>query len=443
MNQKWKALLMALMLLATLAFVTGCSQGPTPYQVNDKEDYNVSIKFDANGGTFTTNTSVIVDSFNISEIAANAQGNVELALLSPDNALRGNDAFAPANKGYFLTGWYANRTDTGKVDEAGNPIYTYEGKWNFEEDTLALDPKATYSASEPVLTLYAVWAPLFQVEFYSLDSGEHLSTYEFNPLAEQEILVPQWDTETGAIEMYKFPKRSGYTFNGAYYDEAGTQPVDTAAVNHPGTVNVQTGTAENAAVKLYIDWMEGEWYHIYNVEQFLDNASVGGSYVIHADLDFTDKIWPSSFMYGNFGGTIQGNGHTFKNISFTQTNNSKINAGLFGNLTENAVVSDLTFENVAFTIKSGTRMVGTSFGLLAGTISEKAQLTGIQILSSQLLIDSGCYFGVDDYSVGLVCGMGDASVVADAQITCEATGDSPENVVITVNGNTVTLEFIS
>ena len=94
------------------------------------------------------------------------------------------------------------------------------------------------------------------------------------------------------------------------------------------------------------------------------------------------------------------------------------------------------------TIKSGTRVVGTCYGLLAGTISEQAQLPNVQINSSSVLIDSSCYFGVDDYSIGLLCGMGNAQAVPNADITCTATGDNPESILITVDGNEVTLEFV-
>ena len=48
---------------------------------------------------------------------------------------------------------------------------------------------------------------------------------------------------------------------------------------------------------------------VYNVEQFLENASVNGNYEIHADLDFAGETWPSSLTYGNFTGSIKGNGH--------------------------------------------------------------------------------------------------------------------------------------
>ena len=429
MKLKIKAGLIALLGLATITFTAGCSGEETPYEKNNSENYSVSVKYDANGGTFTTNTSVIVDSFKIEGMQENDEGKVEIALLSPDDSNRGNDAFKATKNGYFLAGWYAQKTEDG-----------YSDKWDFEKDMLQVDPSKEYSADEPVLTLYAAWIPLFEIEFYSLDSGKLMESYSFDPTTVTDIKVPAWDEETGAIEMYHFPERKGYTFNKAFYDENGKEPLDTEVVTHPGLVDYETGVAENPVLKLYIEWMEGEWYHIYNTEQFVENASINGNYEIHADLDFADEIWPTSLMYGNFTGVIKGNGHTLKNIEFTQTNNSKVNAGLFGYLTETASISDVTFENVTFTLKKGTRVVGTSYGLLAGTISDAAKLSNVKILGSKLQIDTSCYFGVDDYSIGLVCGMGNASAVATADITCEVVGDKPEELNVTVNGNVVTIE---
>ena len=429
MKTKNKGILLFVLLLIAL-LVTGCAQEPTPYEVNDAENFTVSVKYDANGGTFTTNTSVIVDSYD-----AAATGG-KIALLSPDNALRKNDAFTAVNNGYFLVGWYRECT------QQADGTYVYAGRWDFETDLVEVNPAGTYTSAEPVLTLYAAWIPMFKVNFCDLQTGEILETYTFDPNSGDSLTVPALDEETGAVEMHKFPKRSGYTFDSVYYDAEGTKIVDTAEVVHTGTVNYENGTAENGTMDLYINWTEGEWYHIYNVEQFLDNASVTGNYVLHADLDFDGEIWPTSLMYGNFSGTIQGNGHTIRNVELTQTNNSKVNAGLFGNLTESAGLTDLTFDNVTFTIKAGTRVVGTSFGLLAGTISGEAVLENVSIENSCLQIDSASYFGVDEYVIGLVCGMGDASRVS-ADISCIVVGDLPESIVATVDGNDVTLEFVS
>ena len=132
MKLKTKAILMALLILATALLAVGCSQETTPYQTNDADGYDVSVKFDANGGYFGTNTTVIVDAYNISQMNKNSDGNVEIALLSPDNEARGIDAYTAQNPGYFLAGWYAERNETSDG-------YTYGRKWDFAADRLSVD----------------------------------------------------------------------------------------------------------------------------------------------------------------------------------------------------------------------------------------------------------------------------------------------------------------
>ena len=435
MNHKIKAMALAALLLVTLIFVTGCAQEQSPYELNAMEGYSVSVKYDANGGFFTTNTSVIVDSYDFSQLPTDGSGNGQVALIAPEDSRRGNDAFTAINSGHFLAGWYTERTETADG-------YVYSGKWDFENDLLTVAAGEGTSAEEPVITLYAAWIPLFQIEFYDLESGEYLSNYTFDPNLETEIMVPAWDEETGAVEMYRFPERSGYTYREAFYDADGTQAVDTETLVHTGVIDQETGTAQDHIMKLYVGWDEGEWYHIYNVEQFLDNASVSGSYVIHEDLDFEGQIWPSSLMYGNFSGTIQGNGHTFKNITFEQTNNSKVNAGLFGRLAEGSAITDLKLENVTFTVKAGTRVAGACFGLFAGSISGETTLENITITNGILQIDSGCYFGVEDYTIGLLSGMGSADIDTSG-ILCQGCGDNAESVEITVTDGEVTVAFVT
>lgn len=438
MKRKNKLIVACLLLVALSLIAAGCSQ--TPYDLNNEEGYTVSVKYDANGGSFTTNAPVIVDSYDISKLPVNGEGKASVALIAPDNANRDKDAFTATNAGYFLVGWYAQRQEN--TDESGNVTYTYSQPWNFENDRLELDPNATYSAEEPVLTLYAAWAPLYEIEFYALDSGELLGTYSFDPSEGTEIRVPHWDEETGAVAMYKFPKREGYTFESVYLDAQGTQPVAEGSVTHPAVLNSETATVENGTMKLYVQYRTGQWYRITSAKQFADNFSLNGCYEILADLDFTDVIWPTGMMYGSFTGTVNGNGHTVSNVTIEQTNNSKVNAGLFGQLGTDSILKDVTFDNITFTVKSGTRVAGTAYGLLAGTVTDGATLDGVQITNSTLQIDSGCYFGTTDYAIGLVCGLGSTEVDGSG-ISCVAVGNDPDKVSISVTDNTVDVEFVT
>ena len=428
--------LMCLMLAAAL-LLGGCAAAKTPYQVNDEDSFSVSVKYDANGGTFTTNVTVIVDSFNVSKLAANGNGEAEVALLAPNDTLRGSgNAFQPVLNDHYLLGWYTERIPEGDG-------YRYSGKWDFEKDRLTVAVDGDYSASQPVMTLYAAWAPLCTVEFYDLNTDNLVGSYSYDP-EQGDLVMPSWDTDKGTIDMERFPEKQGYTFNGAYYDKEGTRPVEGDTVAHTASVDWETGKVTDSTMKLYVDWLEGEWYHIYTAEQFRKNASVSGHYVLHADLDFTDEIWPTALMHGNFTGSIQGNGHTIKNVTAVQSQNKKNYSGLFGNVTESASFSDVTFDTVSFVMEAGTLQPNASFGLFAGNIAEAATFDNVSVVNSVLKIDSGIYYSEkSEYIIGLVCGMGNADALQTAQISCEATGDAPETVQIQISGNTVSVEIVS
>lgn len=427
-----KAISLILLIVAVVLVAAGCAATKNPYRTNDAEGYNVSIKFDANGGFFTTNTAVIVDSYNLADLPKDSNGEAQIALLSPDDSRRGKEAFTAVKNGYFLVGWYAQCNGEGEN-------VTYADKWDFENNTYSVKADGTYSAAEPVLTLYAAWAPLLEVEIYDLDSGSKINSTTFSPLEAdlEHIQLPSWDEKTGSVLMGKFPEYEGYTWGDVYLDAEGTQKVEATEIAHPGKVNYDNATVENLTMKLYVDYMEGEWFHITSAKQLTSNASVSGNYILDADLDFTDQIWPTAFMHGNFTGSIVGNGHKISNVAITQTNNSKVNTGLFGQLTEEASISDVTFENTTLTIEGGTRVTGASFGLLAGTASDKAQLSNVAI-TGKVQIAADAYFGTDDYVIGLLTGTGEPAVDASG-ITCQIVGENTQGITLTVENGKIVL----
>lgn len=444
MKQKIKLILIPFVLLATLFLVSACSADPTAYDENDAAGHTVSVKFDANGGVFTGTSGVMVDSFNIAGMKKDANGKVNLKLLDPSSNKRGD--FTISNGNLVLAGWYKERKES--TDSNGNVTYTYSGKFDFETDTITVDPSKTYTASEPVQTLYAVWVPKFEIEFISLNTNESLGVYAYNPVTTNEILMPTWNKETGKKDMFKFPSVSGMTFENAFYDAEGKVAVEDGKVIHHGKINPETGVAENITMKLYVQYTEGEWYHISKAEQLAAISNPAGLYVIEEDLDFTDAIWPTTFATGEFTGKIFGNGHTIKNVKIEQGNNSNSEVGLFGKLAAGAVVENVTFENVEVLLNAGTsNMPGASFGLLAGTVNADAVLTNVQITSGKIVIDADNFYTMNkDFALGKLCGVGsfeegsNLSGIDYSNITCESIGE--KKLEFSYDGNEVTFEEV-
>lgn len=448
MKIRIKSLLLMTLTLVILMLITSCAFERSPYETYDEEGYTVSVKYDANGGSFTTNTTVIVDTYSLSDAKADASGNRSVALLTPDDQVRGvGNYFSATKSGYFLAGWYTEKTPV--LDENGQQVtygdgsaaYTYSGRWDFESDRLVIDESKQYTATEPAVTLYAAWVPEFSFVFCDMQSGEVLQTKKFNPLYSNEIRLPEWNTSTGKLDMNDFPAISGKTFDGAYLDNAGKSRITTETVTHVGSCDLTTATAISPEMKIYVDAIDGEWFHVYTAEQLANNASVVGNYNICADLDFSEVAWPSSFMHGSFGGKILGNGHSISNVTTTQTNTSKLYTGLFGQIAAEAVIENVTFDNATVVIEKGTLKSGARMGLFAGTVAEGSTLSGLTLTNSVLKIDSECALPPTDYEIGLFCGIGDCDGIDLSGISCEAIDheDSIYRLVITVDGNSVSV----
>ena len=204
MKRKFLTLISSTLLLLTLLCLSSCLK--SEYDKLDDMGYTVSVRFDANGGTFKGSNSTVVDSFNPDE-------STVIKLLSPDDDRRGkNNKMEVSKPECMLAGWYASRTPIDENDLSKG--YTYSDRWDFNEDSITLDENKEYTANEPVLTLYAAWIPYFTFEYYTEDGVKYAETSGYS------ITVPEWKTGDATIDMGKFPKRDGYTLLSAYSDSA-------------------------------------------------------------------------------------------------------------------------------------------------------------------------------------------------------------------------------
>ncbi len=473
MKKHVKLLCLAALLLAVIACITACGKRDEPYTDLDGQGYTISIRFDVNGGMFAgINDVSVVDVYHPDDIHTAGNGEKQIYLLEPDDERRGKQsALAASKNGYFLAGWYQERTP--RVNESGEALddygqlcsesgktqgYVYAKPWDFSQP-LVINDQSEHNVSENYLTLYAAWVPYFNFEIYTVDpvTGELMYTVDeaTGELVEATQTVhalflelPEWDQSTGKINMKKFPtpevltesangEKKEVTFEAAYLDPALTQP---ATGTLAGAWDPATATLTTDTVKLYTTWLEGEWFHIYTARQFYDNSKLDANYVLCADLDFSDTVWKPILATNEkgFTGKIIGNGYTMSNITVEQANNSQLQGGLFASLGATAEISNVSFENITYTIGAGSRMQGASFGLLAGTIAEGALLEQVTV-SGSLIVGAKCFPG--DYTVGLVCGTGSAPGVDHANITASAEEGTSITVETNADNGVVTVTF--
>lgn len=382
MKKLIKRMIVAALAVATVSTLASCSQWDTPFDKLDESGSNVSVRFDVGDGMFAGATTdvFVIDVFNPTNFQTNSSGEHEIPLVAPDSPLRGDSAFEVSRTGYFLAGWYKEREL--RTDDEGNPLddfgqltsvsglaqgYTYNGKWDFETDTLAIDPDGDYSSENYAMTLYAAWIPYYTFEFYSADSSTPYAS-----VSTKELAVPQW--KDGALSMKNFPKIDGKTLDGVYLDNAHTQLVTDSIT---GAVDYEHGVSLTPTVKVYTTWRDGNWYKIENVQQFLSRASSDGSYEILADLDFAGRTWPRAFTRDAFTGTILGNGHKFSNITVEQTDTKLIYSGLFASVADTARMENVSFENVSFNLRAGSVMTGAAIGAFSGSVASLAEFENV------------------------------------------------------------------
>ena len=413
-NRKIKSIIVSVVLLAVVilavAFVaTKCSKDNSPYGEYENNGYTISVKYDANGGIFTTNTSTLMDTYNLENLPDGENGTKLLTLIDPNSEHRGNQAYLAAKVGYHLAGWFVERTEV--TDENGNVIgYTYSGKWDFASSKYAINADATYDPANPVLTLYAAWVPSFTYEFYSVDDNGNvtlLGQKNMNPMESTEITLPAYSSASGLVEIGDFPFLQNNTYSAIYTNEACTEEIKSATISHVGTYNAANATVENSTMKIYCKLLDGVHVRVDSADKLINNANLSGIYILEGDLDFSGKHWPDAFTEGSFSGKIIGNGHTIKNVTVNQTNNSTTVFGLFGQIAEGAVIENVTFDNVNVNVKAGSRLNEPKIGIIAGVIAD-GTMSSVKLQNSSIVvytkkIASGTIV-VPEY--GLVCAFG-------------------------------------
>lgn len=429
MKKKLITILMSAAIVACLAGFVSCGKLSAPEQAH-KNGNVVRVNYDTNGGIIGGGDNVtLFDMFNPHKYTADANGNVHIKVLDPVDERRENIGKSDSNKnpltksGNILVGWYKTRT------ENADGSYSYSDKWDFKTDSFEV--KQNTAGEE--FTLYALWTEFFEFDYYRVKSDgnvefigkDQLSVIpsEVKGTADETraaIYLPAWadgamNYQTGS---YSFPKVSGMTYTAAYLDKECEKEIKTEQGKpfiHSGYID-ENGVAQNRIQNIYVTYEEGERYKISTAEQFAKYANVDGYYEISGDLDFTDVAWPSSLTFGTFNGRIYGKDGIsvkFSNISAKYSSISSNRGGLFGEIGDNAVIENVAFENVTVEIAASGMVSDIKYGLFAGNVSEKADMTGVSLTGATLKISGGIDQPSGDYRIHLLANGAIDKIAAD------------------------------
>jgi hypothetical protein len=138
-------------------------------------------------------------------------------------------------------------------------------------------------------------------------------------------------------------------------------------------------------MKIYCQLLDGIHVRVSNADQLIANATLGGVYILEGDLDFNGKHWPAVFTEGSFSGKIIGNGYSIKNVTLEQSNNSTTSFGLFGQISEDAVIENVTFDNITVNVMAGSRLNEPKIGIIAGVLADGV-MNSVELMNSQMVV---------------------------------------------------------
>ena len=419
MNKVLKRILIASAVMVTsltAGIFTSCSYGSNPEETKKQEGYSCCVTYDANGGTFGSNSTRTyalvkensltpapgyVDSKTKATVKVPTRRNYQLVAEAKDDNDDDTNDEAIGSKSWFVA----------KTDENGNVVYEGEGEdkvpvllsnepWDFGKDRVTED-----------ITLVAQWSEVFRYVLYLTEENtkgekelKELRTYTVAP--GDTIADKLYEKENGSLVRradYIRVKVANYTFLDFYMDESLTAPLDVNYV-HPGrreveiteinpeTKQEETKTVTTNTVEIYVKYLAGKYDLVSNKN--IRTLTESSKWYLVEDVDLSSVNWTA---LNRFTGTIYGNGFALKNLTVTATVMKPTGAyrahSIFGQM--GGTIENLTFDQVTLNVKTslGTDVPGEQrANFLAYAFTEKGKMTGVTIKDSRILFShSSCY----------------------------------------------------
>ena len=250
--------------------------------------------------------------------------------------------------GYVFTGWY-------KTAEC-NPA----DKWDFEKTPF----------NTPELTLYAGWEKAikytFTVSYKDADGNtQDLGSYSVSA--------------SDVFEDWKgyADKRKGFTALGFYQDADCENPWD-FSTTHPGG---ETDTD----VKVYVDYIEGEWSLVDNYKSLVTALNNGKNVYVVSDIDCGGS---AINVKNEYKATFNGNNFTVTNFTVAKTGTSRNPVcAIFDNLGDGAEIMNVNFTGVCYEFTGISAAVNTAKVAALARTAGNAKISGVTIEGS-ILTDS-------------------------------------------------------
>jgi len=445
------------MLIAAAMTLSSCKKWTTPYEDIDAEGDAISIRYLANGGKFAQEeTAVLYDVYKISSVKEK-DGKKAVSIIPPEDDRRslaggkGNKDFIVHKdpKSYKLAGWGVVETDND-----GNPILDSNGnykivkQWDFKKDVISIDSEKSYSSTEPILTLAAIWTSYYSFEFYVQNSlGEWVSIEGSTQEGINTLIYPVW--EKGVLNMEDYPTIDGKTFITAYEDPEMTKEIT-------GDITPEPSDSGENVKKIYTTWQDGSWYRITEGNQIYSINDLNGNYILMNDVIVTK--WRSTFQRSTFTGQILSDkaagieggkdrvikGFSLSDVSCNRTNK---NVGLFGTIGATARICGVTFDSFTVNFQPSDSITERYYGLLAGVIEDGATFTDVKITSCKLVFKQdrfkngffNTYFDADGTTTNVINLIAEGNLsgiqFTQSDVAYEIEGGLPEAYNLTIDAN--------
>jgi hypothetical protein len=361
-----------------LSLIAGCSIGQQTAAefLEEKNATNQVVTYYANGGYFGTDREqktlyYKADTPVVSDFAATG-AKIQLT-----------------RKGYVFDSWYYAETDA-----SGNPVLDENG--NLKITDKKVDFTKNIQENEHWY-LVAGWFADVQVDVVVVtsDGGDITSSDGETVYKNKEIATSKQFGTNGTIVLSTtepVKTNDGYTFVQYFYDEALTKPAN-------GTIT-KPEEADAESIVVYAQYIAGDWTIVRtasDANKMLSALSRGGSYYFASASD--DKTIDMSsykqiFRYGEECSiTIEGNGFTLSNLTYEGTGLNGTEYSIFGRMTENTVIKNLTLKDVTLnaTLKS---TIGKMYALSSSVTG--ATLTNFKVDGITLNITTKSSNGIEN-----------------------------------------------